>query len=351
MGGLLAAEAATDPSNALDERTGKPRRIVGVVAFDTPYLGMHPHVIISGIASLFPKNTKEEQEKLENEMNAHPDVTVVPGKVTDDWESVKRDAAVRPSYDRTSSGTSSYLSAVHSFSSSASSSKRSLASFRSASPLFDRVLDFTSEQADRPFARWLKKHSDDPVSAGKRWVVERLQFGGATFDPTGLKERYVRLVGWQNGMWVNYWTQTPPKSTESGRPEHEDDKRKEEELAYNDLGLMESGIVATPAKSESFSSSIEREWMREIGKLEKHETKPDGKERKIKGGRHFIILPTGLGRKFGGEGNWQKVVIGGVDDEVAAHCGLFIRGQNLDYDGLVDRVGQRILDWCGRLQT
>jgi hypothetical protein len=89
MGGLLAAEAATDPSNLPDEATGKPHRIVGIVAFDTPYLGMHPHVIISGIASLLPKDSKEE-EKLEKEMNAHPDITVVPGQVTDDWEQLRR---------------------------------------------------------------------------------------------------------------------------------------------------------------------------------------------------------------------------------------------------------------------
>jgi hypothetical protein len=48
MGGLLIAETALDPSPVA-------RRIIGLLAFDTPYLGMHPHVVISGIASLFPK--------------------------------------------------------------------------------------------------------------------------------------------------------------------------------------------------------------------------------------------------------------------------------------------------------
>lgn len=69
MGGLLAAEAATDPSNIPDATTGKPCRIVGVIAFDTPFLGMHPHVIISGIASLFPKSPGNVRGKSEGEMN------------------------------------------------------------------------------------------------------------------------------------------------------------------------------------------------------------------------------------------------------------------------------------------
>ena len=89
MGGLLAADAATDPSNNPDQYPGgKPKRIVGVVAFDTPYLGMHPHVVISGIASLFPKPGKEGQS--DREMNDQKQVKIVDEKVTDDWEEYRK---------------------------------------------------------------------------------------------------------------------------------------------------------------------------------------------------------------------------------------------------------------------
>jgi pimeloyl-ACP methyl ester carboxylesterase len=91
MGGLLAADAATDLSNS---RGGKPSRILGVVAFDTPYLGMHPHVVISGIASLLPKGGDGDSKKKGasvGQMNDHPQVQIVDDEVTDDWEKFKRD--------------------------------------------------------------------------------------------------------------------------------------------------------------------------------------------------------------------------------------------------------------------
>ena len=61
MGGLLAAEVATSSSEV-------SKRVVGLVAFDVPFLGMHPHVIISGIASLLPKD-KDKGMKTEGELN------------------------------------------------------------------------------------------------------------------------------------------------------------------------------------------------------------------------------------------------------------------------------------------
>lgn len=82
MGGLLAADAATDKSN-------KAHRIIGMVAFDTPYLGMHPHVVISGIASLFPKDENKNDKPTEHEMN-HEHVAMVDQDVTNDWEAYKK---------------------------------------------------------------------------------------------------------------------------------------------------------------------------------------------------------------------------------------------------------------------
>lgn len=65
MGGLLAAEVATNASNT-------SKRVIGIVAFDVPFLGMHPHVVISGIASLLPK----EDDKRETEKDLNDDAVV-----------------------------------------------------------------------------------------------------------------------------------------------------------------------------------------------------------------------------------------------------------------------------------
>jgi hypothetical protein len=83
MGGLLAADAATDKSN-------KKHRIVGMIAFDTPYLGLHPHVVISGIASLFPKDTEEDKKKKPSERDMNEEhVQMVDDAVTEDWQAYK----------------------------------------------------------------------------------------------------------------------------------------------------------------------------------------------------------------------------------------------------------------------
>lgn len=52
---------------------------------------------------------------------------------------------------------------------------------------------------------------------------------------------------------------------------------------------------------------------------------------------------------MGGERCWEKVIIRGVEDEVAAHCGIFIREQNLDYDGFLGRVGAKVIQLCEAL--
>jgi hypothetical protein len=117
MGGLLAAEAAMDSSNAPLKAGGKPNRIVGIIAFDVPFLGMHPHVVISGLASLLPKGeskgetSPDDEDKKEipppspapqtrpserdahaadKQLGNHPEINRVSSKVTDDWEDFKQ---------------------------------------------------------------------------------------------------------------------------------------------------------------------------------------------------------------------------------------------------------------------
>ncbi|KAM3081058.1 hypothetical protein ACMFMG_005014 [Clarireedia jacksonii] len=51
MGGILSAEVVLQPS--LSASRPFRHRILGTINFDTPFLGMHPGVVVSGIGSLF----------------------------------------------------------------------------------------------------------------------------------------------------------------------------------------------------------------------------------------------------------------------------------------------------------
>ncbi len=104
MGGLLAAEAATHISNNPPGHH-RPRRIIGMMAFDTPYLGMHPHVVITGIASLF---ADDDGKKTETEMNDNS-VKIVDNQVTDNWEEYKKNIPGRFSQCAFSMNHSAYL--------------------------------------------------------------------------------------------------------------------------------------------------------------------------------------------------------------------------------------------------
>ncbi|KAJ7835983.1 hypothetical protein B0H13DRAFT_2678258 [Mycena leptocephala] len=338
MGGLLAADAATDASNS-----GPPtsRRILGVVAFDVPYLGMHPHVVISGIASLFPDD--DGDKRTAGDMNQHSDVQIVDNQVTDDWDGFKRNLDANSSSHSLRFRTHSPAPPPAAAESSAltPTAQQPKPFGLPASPFVDKTLSFLSAHSNDPLVRWVRKHSDEPFSAAKRFVVEYFQFGSyGNNQPDGVlcHGGDVALLGlilfgavYDVGFYCHLAICVHPRvATE---PASSDPK-----------------AVAKAAKAEEKERrALEKAREKELKKIQKQRAKEekDTKARsKGKPGHHFIVLPTGLGKILGGGEKWEKVVIGGVEDEVQAHCGLFIRGQNLDYDGLVERVGQRVLGWC-----
>lgn len=243
---------------------------------------------------------------------------------------------------------------------------------RSPSPNFyDKAVGFISTHAkkDDPVVRWLRKHADDPFSAGKRWIVERFQFGSCMFDPADLGIRYDNLQEW-GGLWVNYWTYVgTPKDEE----EEEGGKKKKEggevqpqgsrgealteaDELDNDIALLDSGIYdrvtsklhpPSSSSSPSAESPDKAKKKRNILKKKRQESLDQSKSKRSL--HHFVVLPTGLGKALGGWDHWEKVRIAGVEDEVAAHTGLFIPQQNLDYEHFVDRVAGKVIGWCTQL--
>lgn len=411
MGGLLAAEAALDSSNAHRKAGGKPKRIVGIVAFDVPFLGMHPHVVISGLASLLPKGDSSDDEskkktpptsplpqtevsparrtqEAHGSAEARPDITRASSSVTDDWEKFKTKINNRrnprspgaeedPYLDvpgrngsRSPSPTLSARSASPGPSSAAStrsSNRSSLLSGR-RSPLLAKALDVASPyisqatsyiqaRADDPIARWVLKHtsstsSEGLVKASKRWVLERMQFGGCMFDPSELKERYEKLLKWGNeggGIWVNYYTVTDPKALAKREREREREKER-------DTALIQSGLQP-PEESEE-EAQKKRAKLKKSKEAQAKGVEEEDRELEKEKGHHFNMLPSSsvfvqAGRNvFPGRvsndplDSWPRVIISGAGDEVEAHCGLFMPKMNLDYDGFVRTVGQGILGWC-----
>ncbi|KAK5703898.1 hypothetical protein LTR97_002911 [Elasticomyces elasticus] len=162
MGGLLAAEVVLMPASPPASRPLK-HRILGTVNFDVPYLGMHPGVIKSGLASLF------------NPAEPPKDETLMP-------------EATSPS---------SHQDSMSPISPSISVRSDTLWSPDHKDPNFDTPypndVKLPVRQGWRNAWHFVNKHSGELGKATKSLVASHMEFGGAMANYGELKMRYTRV--------------------------------------------------------------------------------------------------------------------------------------------------------------
>ena len=203
MGGLLSAEVALLEGH----------RVLGTINFDTPFLGMHPGVIASGLGSLFRPAPDSPAPKSAETSAGSQDVTR-----TSTNEVIQSSAS--SSYFG-SEATGSTLIPTES-SSNTSIPLSAAPDLPTKDPNFDPpfVNDVRLPQRTGWSNAWhfLNKHSDDLRKATQSYVKSHLEFGGAMADYNGLKNRYGKIRALedvkppQRTRFVNYYTAS------TGRP-------------------------------------------------------------------------------------------------------------------------------------
>ncbi|KAK0742265.1 hypothetical protein B0T21DRAFT_271434, partial [Apiosordaria backusii] len=187
MGGLLAADIVLLPRHDGPPNGGPPfrHRILGSISLDAPLLGLHPGIVVSGIASLF-----------------RPSPGPVPVQDRNASDSViPRDIAPSPS-GRISPDASIY-NQIQPPSGAASPSLRSFP-FPSPSPAaepdptynptFFNDVAFIDRGWLKNIAHFAQKHKQENlIEAAANHIVSHLEFGGCLADFNGLKSRYKRL--------------------------------------------------------------------------------------------------------------------------------------------------------------
>lgn len=152
MGGLLAAEVVLKkPSESQTEKPLK-HRILGTINFDVPYLGMHPHVVKSGLASIF-RSTEEPEDQMTP--GADPPQIETGDQTVPLWTPRSNDPNYNPNYQN------------------------------------DVVLPVRKGWGKA--WHFINKHSGNLAKATKQLVASHLEFGGAMANYSELKTRYTRI--------------------------------------------------------------------------------------------------------------------------------------------------------------
>ncbi|KIV78565.1 hypothetical protein PV11_06209 [Exophiala sideris] len=379
LGGILAAEVILLPPEAVQSNELFRHRILGLLAFDVPYFGMHPGVVGTGIASLF-RTPAELVEAASPDFGPFSE----PSPVTSD-------PTYNPSYDN------------------------------------DMRLASRKGKLERAWY-FFNKHAGALSKAASDYVSSHLEFGGCLADYIGLRRRYSAIRALEdvnelmrpkaaNGRlnkrvrFVNYYTvSTGPAKREATSPakapdllelpeeasaqqafshdrsgnstpnslsltstasprlsleEYRDDEiitkdeviaKDLENLSIDPQGSSISTVSLPQQPAEAMLTAQEQSSLQDEedvklvssnsneiredhdGQKEKGEEKPAKKPKD----RTFCMLPSKNSLTGQRDSSWIKVHMTGID-EVQAHTSMFIMGET--YIALVQDTVNRVEQW------
>ncbi|CAG8908640.1 unnamed protein product [Penicillium egyptiacum] len=213
LGGILAADVAR-----LQQDGQAKHRILGVVGFDVPFLGIHPRVIATGTMGLMPKKDQEDEEKLATEQESL------------DLESAFKPAPFNPNFD----------------------------------PPFMNDVRLVDRGFLKGMMHFVNKNTDNLSRSIFNRVVSPFKFAGCVNDYSELRRRYRHLMELEGAesspgrvRFVNYYTAS------TGRKPRKS-KAKAEKQAEKSIKEAEKKAKKEARKEAKKSAKEDKESTREV---------------------------------------------------------------------------------------
>jgi hypothetical protein len=167
MGGLLSAEVLllSPPPPPPNGRAFR-HRLLGTINFDVPFLGMHPGVVSSGLASIFRPNPS-------------PPTSPNPTQASESTASLTTTVNSGQSSDAPPPGRSDTLYAQP--------------ADPNFNPKFANDVNLPIRKGWKSTIHFINKHSDGLRNATKQYVKSHVEFGGAMADYRALHDRYSKI--------------------------------------------------------------------------------------------------------------------------------------------------------------